>query len=117
MSATRRGLRQVMLLLGLGLAPAASAAPGPEGVSARALRVHRAAIVVDTHMDTPQRLLIDKIDLARRLPDGHVDIPRMREGGLDALFFSVWIDAPFEGAAAVKRTLQLIDVVNQTVAA
>ena len=41
----------------------------------------------------------------------------MRQGGLDALWFSIWIDAPFAGGSAVKRTLQLIDVVEQTVAA
>ncbi len=41
----------------------------------------------------------------------------MREGGLDALFFSIWVDAPFAGGAAVKRTLQLIDTVDRTIAA
>jgi membrane dipeptidase len=86
-------------------------------VSARARRLHRSAIVVDTHIDTPQRILIEKVDIGRRLPDGHLDIPRMREGGLDALFFSIWIDSPFTGGAAVKRTLQLIDVVDRTVRA
>jgi membrane dipeptidase len=74
-------------------------------------------VVVDTHIDTPQRILIEKVDIGRRLPDGHIDIPRMRQGGLDALFFSVWIDSPFAGGSAVKRTLQLIDVVERTVAA
>ena len=73
--------------------------------------------MVDTHIDTPQRILIEKIDLGQRLPSGHVDIPRMREGGLDALFFSIWVDSPFAGGAAVKRTLQLIDVVDRTIAA
>jgi membrane dipeptidase len=86
-------------------------------VSARALRLHRAATVVDTHIDTPQRILLEKVDIGRRLPDGHLDIPRMREGGLDALFFSIWVDSPFAGAAAVKRALQLIDAVDRTVAA
>jgi membrane dipeptidase len=86
-------------------------------VSRRGERLHRSAIVVDTHIDTPQRILLEKIDLGQRLPGGHVDIPRMREGGLDALFFSIWVDSPFLGGAAVKRTLQLIDIVDRTIAA
>jgi membrane dipeptidase len=86
-------------------------------VSPRARRLHRAALVLDTHIDTPQRILIEKVDIGQRLPSGHVDIPRMREGGLDALFFSIWIDSPFAGGAAVKRTLQLIDVVDRTIRA
>jgi membrane dipeptidase len=86
-------------------------------VSPRARQLHKAALVLDTHIDTPQRILIEKVDIGQRLPSGHVDIPRMREGGLDALFFSIWIDSPFVGGAAVKRTLQLIDVVDQTIRA
>ncbi len=95
----------------------AFASAAPEGVSPRALRLHRAATVVDTHIDTPQRILMEKVDIGTRLPSGHVDIPRMREGGLDALFFSVWVDAPFSGATAIKRALQVIDAVNRTIAA
>ena len=52
----------------------------------------RRAIVVDSHDDTTQRMFFDKtFDLGVRHPDGNIDIPRMREGGLDALFFSIWV--------------------------
>jgi len=62
------------------------------GVSARAREVHTRAIVVDSHDDTTQRMLYDKtFDLGARHADGNIDIPRMREGGLDALFFSIWV--------------------------
>src|SRR5437660_7376990 len=55
-------------------------------ISARAKALHDRAIVVDSHDDTTQRLLFDKtFDIAKRNKDGHIDIPRMREGGLDAL--------------------------------
>src|SRR2546423_623670 len=58
------------------------------GVSARAKQLHDRAIVVDSHDDTTQRLLFDKtFDIAARHKDGNIDVPRMREGGLDALFF------------------------------
>ena len=85
-------------------------------VSARAKRLHDRAIVVDTHDDTPQRLLFDKtFDIGTRNKDGHVDIPRMREGGLDALFFSIWVPSQITGPPAVKRALDLIDSVREAV--
>ena len=49
-------------------------------------------IAIDTHVDTPLRMLDTGDDLAQRLPDGHLDLPRMREGGLTAAFFSIWVD-------------------------
>ena len=85
-------------------------------VSARAKRLHDRAIVVDTHDDTPQRLLFDKtFNIGMRNKDGHVDIPRMREGGLDALFFSIWVPSQITGPPAVKRALDLIDSVREAV--
>src|SRR5213593_1904697 len=85
-------------------------------VAARAKRLHERAIVVDTHDDTPQRLLFDKtFDIGTRNRDGHVDIPRMREGGLDALFFSIWVPSDVTGPPAVKRALDLIDAVREAV--
>jgi len=68
-------------------APAANAAPAADS----ALALHRAAIVVDTHNDVTQRLVVQGVDLAQRLPDGQTDLPRMREGGLDAEFLSVFV--------------------------
>src|SRR5438094_6773727 len=85
-------------------------------VAARAKRLHDRAIVVDTHDDTPQRLLFDKnFNIGTRNKDGHVDIPRMREGGLDALFFSIWVPSDVTGPPAVKRALDLIDAVREAV--
>src|SRR4051812_4669848 len=77
-------------------------------ISARAKALHDRAIVVDSHDDTTQRLLFDKsFDIAKRNKDGHIDIPRMREGGLDALFFSIWVPSDVTGPPAVKRAFDL----------
>jgi membrane dipeptidase len=85
-------------------------------VSARAKQVHEAAIVVDSHDDTTQRLVFDKtFDIAARNTTGNLDIPRMREGGLDALFFSIWVPSDVTGADAVKRATGQITAVRQTV--
>src|SRR5256886_3120839 len=85
-------------------------------VSARARQIHERAIVIDTHGDTPQRLLFDKnFNIGTRNKLGHVDIPRMRDGGLDALFFSIWVPSDVTGPPAVKRSLDLIDSVREAV--
>jgi membrane dipeptidase len=77
-------------------------------------RIHMNAIVVDTHADTPQRMLFDKtFDFGARHTDGHLDIPRMREGGLDAEFFSIWVPSEMTGPPAVKRAMDLIDAVRE----
>ena len=88
-----------------------------DSVSVRARELHNRAIVVDTHDDTTQRLISEPaFDIARRDPKGSIDIPRMREGGLDALFFSVWMDGKVTGQTAVDRALQQITKVRETVA-
>jgi len=87
-------------------------------VSARAKQLHERAIVIDSHDDTTQRLLFDNnFNIAARHNDGNIDIPRMREGGLDALFFSIWVPSQITGPPAVKRALDLIDRVHQAVRA
>jgi membrane dipeptidase len=78
--------------------------------------VHDRAIVVDTHADTTQRLIYDpKFNIGERHGDGNVDIPRMRDGGLDALFFSIWVPSDVTGPAAVKRAYDQIDAVREAV--
>jgi len=87
-----------------------------DGVTSRARELHNRAIVIDTHDDTPQRMLFEKtFDIGRRDETGSIDIPRMREGGLDALFFSIWMPGDVTGPVAVKRALQQIDKVREAV--
>jgi membrane dipeptidase len=86
-----------------------------QSVSSKAKKLHSSSILVDTHDDTTQRLLDPKFDLATRHPDGSIDIPRMREGGLDAIFFSIWIPSKTTGPVAVKQALDQIDAVRQQV--
>jgi len=85
-------------------------------VSPAARQLHDRAIVVDSHDDTPQRMLFEKgFDIGARHTNGSIDIPRMREGGLDALFFSIWVPSDLTGPPAVKRSLDLIDSVREAV--
>jgi membrane dipeptidase len=88
----------------------------PNEVSSRAKQLHERAIVVDTHDDTTQRLIFEKgFDIGARNKDGNIDIPRMREGGLDAIFFSIWVTGDVTGPIAVKRALDQIDAVREAV--
>src|SRR5207237_7452392 len=79
------------------------------------LLVLQQPIVVDGHIDTPQRMLDMKTDITARLSDGHVDVPRMKEGGLTAAFFSIWVDARYGPGTAFRRALALIDAVQALV--
>lgn len=92
------------------------ALPQKVDMSSKAHDLHFHSLIIDTHDDTTQRLLDPKFDLAARHTDGNVDIPRMREGGLDAIFFSIWIPGTVTGSEAVKRALDQIDAVRQAVA-
>jgi membrane dipeptidase len=86
------------------------------GVSTQARQVHDRAIVVDSHDDTTQRLLSEKgFDIGARHANGNIDIPRMRDGGLDALFFSIWVPSDLTGPPAVKKAMDLIDAVRSAV--
>lgn len=77
--------------------------------------IHRRAIVVDMHADTTQRLVDENVDLEQRLADGHFDAVRAKEGGLDAQFFSIWVEPELFGGGgpgAMKRADVQIQAVH-----
>src|SRR5471032_248349 len=107
----------VLAVLALPVLVLTQAAQEP-AISARAKQLQARAIVIDSHDDTTQRLLTDKtFDITKRNPNGNIDVPRMREGGLDALFFSIWIPSDITGKPAVTKAMALIDSVLKTVKA
>jgi len=99
------------LLAGVVLAGAMAA----DGISERAKRLHFSSLVIDTHDDTTQRFLDSGFDLGARNALGSIDIPRMKEGGLGAIFFSIWMPSKITGPEAVKRALDQIDAVREQV--
>ena len=86
---------------------------------ARALEIHERVLTVDTHADTPLRMIEPGFDLAERhnpLDTGSkVDYPRMKEGGLDAIFFAAFVSQDIrdnEGNERAKAlVLEMIDAV------
>ncbi|MGH7294478.1 MAG: dipeptidase [Polyangiaceae bacterium] len=109
------------------IAPAASVAPVPPSVppaftlEERAAKLHREAIVVDTHDDITTAILEDGFDLGHPTGQTATDLPRMRAGGVTGEFFSIFVDARFyehpsalEGGGA-RRALDMIDVTYQQI--
>src|SRR5579864_814868 len=92
-----------------------SAVSRGDDIEARARTLHFASIVVDTHDDTTQRFLDGDFDLLPRNASGSIDIPRMKDGGLGAIFFSIWIPSRITGPEAVKHALDQIDAVREHV--
>ena len=86
-----------------------------DGISERARKLHFSSLVIDTHDDTTQRFFDPGFDLGARNVLGSIDIPRMKEGGLGAIFFSIWIPSKITGQEAVKRALAQIDAVHEQV--
>jgi len=93
----------------------AALAGSADSVSEKARKLHFSCIVVDTHDDTTQRFLDGKFDLGTRSSAGSIDIPRMREGNLGAIFFSIWIPSKVTGPEAVDRAMTQIDAVREQV--
>jgi membrane dipeptidase len=112
-------MRRVMMLTAIGLClfalPVSRQKASADDIGDRAHKLHFSSIVLDTHDDTTQRFFSKNYDLGKRNPDGHVDIPRMREGGMNAIFFSIWIDGRIMGPPAVQEALDQIDAVHQNV--
>jgi membrane dipeptidase len=113
-----RSILASVLLLG---APALAATPtapaAPTQVSAKARAVHESALIIDTHVDTPLRMLEEGFDLGSKPPNGvgHLDLTRARAGNLGAAFFSIWVEPKEFAGQYTHRALRLMDAVLQQV--
>ena len=104
-----------------------SAQDADAALRARAERLHKEAIVIDTHNDITSPLFENGFDLAMSGDDPagkvktHTDLRRMKQGGLDAEFFAVYVGkefvnkTPAQGGGAARRALDIIDVVYEQV--
>lgn len=88
-------------------------------VEKRSERIHKAILTVDTHCDTPMRLMRSDYDLGVKNENGCVDFPRMKEGGLDAEFFAIFIGqgprTPEAYQEAYKRTIETFEKIYDNV--
>lgn len=86
---------------------------GSEDLQARAERLARELLIVDTHVDVPYRLQKEMEDISQATDNGDFDFPRARAGGLDAPFMSIYVPASFqEDGGAKDYADMLIDMVE-----
>jgi membrane dipeptidase len=92
----------------------------PETTEMKAARIHEKIFTLDSHVDTPMRVYRTPTDLSVRHPHseenaGELDFPRMKEGGLDAAFFAVYVaqdTCTDEGRLKARKTAdEMIDLV------
>ncbi|MCU1282093.1 MAG: hypothetical protein JWM53_5639 [bacterium] len=105
-------------LLSLFVVAAAAAPARAEELAAHAARLTKGAIVVDTHEDVPWELRDKWADLAAAGATKHVDLPRMRKGGVGAIFFALFVPGEMaDKKEAAHVAFELSDLVDRVVAA
>ncbi len=104
-------LRSSLLLL-------LSATLAAQTVTPQARAIHKSAIVIDTHADTPQRFLYENFDIGSSDPKdiGHITLDKAGAGNLGAEFFSIWADPETTSGHFAKSTFDLIDSVYEQAA-
>ena len=78
--------------------------------------VHRSALVIDTHVDTAQRLVDEGFDLGAPLGGGDWNLESARKGNLGVEFFAIWAEPERYKGQYARRSLELMDAVRQQVA-
>jgi membrane dipeptidase len=104
------------------LAGAATLAFAQGDPAARARNLHRQVPLTDGHNDYPWALRgldpgrdFGKADITGSVPNLHTDIPRLRQGGVGAQFWSVYVPSTMQGREAVRATLEQIDIVHRMI--
>ena len=110
-----------LLLLSFSLAGLAQTMPkdADPALWAKALKIHKKAIVVDGHNDIPSPLTDDDFDLATpntgliHATDGtpyHSDLARFKASGMTGEFFSIYVGGDtWKAGRAMQRAMDMID--------
>lgn len=124
-------MRSGALLLLLTFAAAPLAAQTDPALLKHALRLHRAVPMIDGHNDLPWKLRTlgsgaedstairrpnfswDSLDISKSQPQLMTDIPRLRAGGVGAVFLSTWVPAWLMAGGAARTELEQIDIVRR----
>jgi len=84
------------------------------------MEIHNKILTVDTHCDTPMRMVRGEYDMGKfHGPDverrGKIDLPRMQKGGLDAEFFAAYVGQGERIEQGYKRAKQRADLLIKAV--
>jgi membrane dipeptidase len=99
-----------------------AAAQSVDPFLARALALHRAVPMIDTHNDLPEMLRervfndLNRMDPDRPLENIDTDIPRLKKGLIGGEFWSAYVPASFIDKGAATVALEQIDVIKRMVA-
>ena len=115
-------LLYTMIVICLALVVNCSRELTEEELTEKAAKIHDKVLTVDTHVDTPMRLVRSEFNLGERHDPGRrggrVDFPRMKEGGLDAIFFAVFIGqgerTPEGNERAKDKALRIFEAIHQS---
>ncbi len=82
---------------------------------AEVTRVHNSAILIDAHNDITTET-VQGLDIGKPSTKTHTDLPRMKQGGMGAQFFAVYVASSYtEGNHSARRTLDMIDTVKHDI--
>jgi membrane dipeptidase len=100
----------------VGLSLALAFAQSSDPISERAKKLHFSSLILDTHIDVTPYLQREGWKFDERHTTGHIDLPRMKEGGLNGLFFSIYMSGRVTGPKAVNDALERIAAVHKLAA-
>ena len=112
-----RKLRTLCGLVALALACLAQTRPVND---AEVERIHRSMLLIDTHNDITSRTVGENgmagYDIGKNKHDGHTNVTALKEGGVGAQFFAVYVDSSYvKDNHSANRTLQMIDTVRHDI--
>jgi membrane dipeptidase len=96
----------------IALSAGAPSAQEDYAISERARKLHFSSLVLDTHIDVTPKLQTDW-KFTEEHKTGHIDLPRMKKGGLNGLFFSIYMAGTVTGPKAVNDSLERIAAVHK----
>lgn len=105
-------LSVALISISIFLSSSVSLAQKNDAISERARKIHFSSIVIDTHIDTTPKLQTEW-KFTEEHKDGHIDLPRMKRGGLNALFFSIYMSGTVTGPKAVNDSVERIAAVHR----
>ena len=83
-----------------------------ESINAKAERLSKEIMLIDTHIDVPYRLVEEWEDISTHTERGHFDYERAKKGGLDVPFMSIYVGASYQETGGAKdKADELIDMV------
>ena len=83
----------------------------------KAREVHRRAVIVDGHCDTPYRLKRVQLSMSDHDPAAQLDIHTLRRSGITASFFAAYVPPFYADRGAAAFAFSLIDIIDREVAA